>query len=54
MNSRYLKSIIDNSAIGCDEIINVTDTVTTNLTNTKTANVTYAVSINFDVNKKIK
>ena len=33
-NSRYLKSIVDNSVIVCDEIMNVIDSVWRNVTNT--------------------
>ena len=38
-NSRYLKSIFDVSVIVCDEIINITISVTINLTNTMSTNV---------------
>ena len=37
----------------CDEIINVTDSVSTNLTNTVLTNVTSTVSTNFDDKKVI-
>ena len=47
-NSRYLKSIINESVIVCNEIINVTEIVSTNVTNFIPTNVTRAVSINFD------
>ena len=37
-NSKYLGSIIDNSVITCDEIINATDSVSTNITTTVSTN----------------
>ena len=39
-NSRYLKSIADNSVILCDEIINNTESAPTIVTNTIATNVT--------------
>ena len=39
-NSKYLKSIADDSAIVCDEIIDAIDIVSTKLTNTLATNVT--------------
>ena len=33
-NSRHLESILDDSVIVCDEIINVAESVSTNVTNT--------------------
>ena len=50
-NSMYLKGIIDDSVIVCDEIINVTNSLSTNVTNTILTNVTSAVSINSDSKK---
>ena len=44
--------IVDNSAVACDEIINVTDSVSTNVINTISTNVTSTVSINS--NKRYK
>ena len=44
-NNAYFKSIVDNSVIVCDEIINVTDSVSTNVMST--------VSINAD-DKKVR
>ena len=37
-NSRYLKSIADDSVIALDEITNVTDSVSTNVTSTVSIN----------------
>ena len=39
VNSRYLKSIADESVVVCNEVINVTDSVSTNVTNTLPTNV---------------
>ena len=50
-NSRYLKSIVDDSAIVCDEIISVTDSASTSVTNTISTNVTSTKSINSDDEK---
>ena len=51
-NSKYLKSIVENSVI-CDEIVSVTDSVSTNETNMISTNVMSTVSINsFD--KKVR
>ena len=51
-NSKYLKSIVENSVI-CDEIVSVTDSVSTNVTNMISTNVMSTVSINsFD--KKVR
>ena len=44
-NSKYLKSIVENSVI-CDEIVSVTDSVSTNVTNMISTNVMSTVSIN--------
>ena len=52
-NSRYLKSIVDDSAIVCDEIISVTDSASTSVTNTISTNVTSTKSINSD-DKKVR
>ena len=45
-NSKYLKSIVENSVIICDEIVIVTDSVSTNVTNMISTNVMSTVSIN--------
>ena len=45
-NSKYLKSIADTSVIECDEIITVTDIVSTKKINTIATNVTSTASIN--------
>ena len=45
-NSRYWKSIVNDSVILCDEIISTTDSVSANVTNTISINVTGTVSIN--------
>ena len=45
-NSRYLKTIVDASVIVCDEIINVTDKVSTNVANAISTKVRGTVSIN--------
>ena len=42
-NSRYLKFFVDDSIILCDETMNVTDTVSITLANTKSTNVISAV-----------
>ena len=42
-NSRYLKSIVDDSVVVCNEIINVGDSAWTNLANTISTNVTSTV-----------
>ena len=39
-NCKYLKSIVDNSVIICDEIINAANSVSTNVTNTIRINAT--------------
>ena len=52
-NSSHLKSIIDDSVIVCDEIISITDNVSTNVTNTTPTNVTNTVSIN-SYDKKVR
>ena len=44
-NSKYLKSIVENSVI-CDEIVSVTDSVSINVTNMISTNVMTTVSIN--------
>ena len=51
--NRYLKSIVDNSVIVCNEIVSITDIVSTNVISSVPANVTSNVSINSD-NKKIR
>ena len=48
----YWKSTVDNSVTACDEIINQTNTLSTNATNTTPTNVTSTVSIN-SVYKKV-
>ena len=48
-NSKFLKSIVDESVVTCNEIINATDDIPTNMTNvtnTIPTNVTSTVSIN--------
>ena len=45
-NGKYLKSIVDDSKIWCDEIIYVMDIVPTKMTNTIAVNATSTVSIN--------
>ena len=50
---RYSKSIAGYSVIVCNENIIATDSVSTNVTNTVPANVTSAISINYD-DKKIR
>ena len=52
-NSKYLKSIVDDSVIECDEVINFRDSVSTNVTNTISKNVTVTVPINSD-DKKVR
>ena len=55
-NSKYLKSTIDESVTVCEEIINATDSVSTNMTNvtnTIPTIVTSAVSINSN-DKKLR
>ena len=44
-NGQYLESVTDDSVITCDEILNTTDDISTNVTST--------VSTNFD-NKKVR
>ena len=51
--SRYLKSIVDESVIVCDEIINVTDSASKIVTNTIPTSVTSIASINSD-DKKVR
>ena len=52
--SRYLKcKTVGDSVIVCDEIINVLDNLSTNVTNTLPTNVWSAVSINSD-NRELK
>ena len=50
-NSRYLKSIDDDSVIVCDEVINVRDNASTNETNAIPTNVKRFFSINSDDKK---
>ena len=45
-NGKYLKSIADTSVIVCDEIISVTDRVSTNVTNPISTNITNTISTN--------
>ena len=45
-NSKYLKSIDDNSVITCDENLSVMDVATTRMTNAIATNVTNGSSIN--------
>ena len=45
-NSRYLKSISDDSVIVCDGIINVTDSVSKNVTSTIPTSVTNTIPLN--------
>ena len=52
-NNKYLESIVDKSVTLCDEIINVTDSVSTNVTNTIAEIVMSTVPINFD-DKKVR
>ena len=47
----FLEIILDDSKIVYDEIINATDSLSTNVTNTISTNVTKTVSINYH-NKK--
>ena len=44
-DGKYLKSIVDDSIV-CDEVINATDIVSTNMKNTISTNATSTVSIN--------
>ena len=50
-NSRYLKSTGDDSVSVCDEIINISNSVSTALKNTIPTNVTNTVSIKSDIKK---
>ena len=50
-NSRYLKSTGDDSVSVCDEIINISNSVSTALKNTIPTNVTNTVSIKPDIKK---
>ena len=52
-NGKYLKSIVDDSKIGCDEIIYIMDTVSTNVTSTKSANAMSTMLTNSD-DKKVR
>ena len=52
-NSKYLKCIVDDLVIVCDENINVMDSVSTNMTNKLSTNVASTVSIKFD-GKKVR
>ena len=45
-NSRYSKSVVDDSVILCNEIVKVADSVSNSVTNAVSKNVTIAVSIN--------
>ena len=49
----YLKSVVNNLVIVCDEIINVTDSTLTNVTNVISTNALSTVSINSD-DKKVR
>ena len=44
----HLKGIVDDSVIVCDEIVNVTDTISTNVTSTISKSVTSTVPVNSD------
>ena len=50
---RYLKSIIDDSVTVCDKIINVPDSVSTDVTNTISTKVMSTVPVNSD-DKKVR
>ena len=50
-NSRYSKSIADDSSIACDKIVSNTNSVSTNVTNTISTNVMSTVLINFGYKK---
>ena len=52
-NSRHLKSIVDDSVIASDKIMNIANNASTNVKNTISKNVTSPVSINFD-DKKVR
>ena len=52
-NDKYLKRIIDDSVIVCDEIINVMDIVLTDVVSTIATNGTSTMSINCN-NKKFQ
>ena len=52
-NSKYLKSIPNTSVIECDELITVTDIVSTKKTDTIVTNVMSTASINFH-SKKVR
>ena len=52
-NDKYLKHISDDSVIACDEIMSVTDSVSTSETNTISTNVTSIASVNSD-DKKVR
>ena len=45
-NGKYLKSVLDDSKILCNEIISATDIVSTNVTNTIPTNVTKTIPTN--------
>ena len=47
-NGKYLKSIVDDSVIACDEIIFVMDIATTNMANTIATNATKKVRFKVD------
>ena len=44
-NIRHLKSIVGDSVIVCDEVVSITNSVSTNVTNTIPTNVTNSISI---------
>ena len=50
-NDRYLKSIVDDSVVVCNEFIGVMDSVSTSVTNTLLTNVMITVSTNSDDKK---
>ena len=50
-NNRYLNSFADNSIIACDKIINITDSLSTNVTSIISANIRSTVSIHSDDEK---
>ena len=50
-NSKYLKSLVHDSVIVCDEIRSATDSTWTNVTNAVATNFTSTISINSDEKK---
>ena len=51
-NNRYLESAVDDSVIVCNEIISVTSSLSINMANTLSTNVTSIVSVNSNDKKK--